>query len=112
MMTHYETQSAQARETAPSGFGQTGAVAMHDTPAWHQLSRGMPIQFRDHTVGTIEHIWVDTGHGGVGQIVVRLAAPPHGEITVPLDRLIVGEDQGVLADVDAAQVELLPAAGQ
>jgi hypothetical protein len=72
----------------------------------------MPIQFRDHNVGTIEHIWVDLSHGGIGQIVVRLAVAPHNEITVPLDRISIVEDLGAFADVDAVPLELLPAARQ
>jgi osmotically-inducible protein OsmY/uncharacterized protein YrrD len=87
-----------------------GAASVHDMPSWQRLSRGMPVQFRDGNVGTIERIWVDSYHDRMGAIVVRLAAAPHSEAVVPLDRVFLIEDVGVYAAVDAAPIELLPAA--
>jgi hypothetical protein len=86
------------------------AAGVHDTLSWERLSRGMPILFRDHSVGTIEHIWVDSYHDGMGEIMVRLAVAPHTEISMPLDRVHIVEDMGAFANVDAAELELLPAA--
>jgi len=91
-------------------LGNAGGKGMQNMPSWRQLSRGMPVQFRDGNVGTIEHILVDSYHGGIGEIVVRLAAPPHSEISVPLDLVSIIEDVGIFVDRDSIQVELLSAA--
>jgi len=105
-------ETTESVSRTASSLRYAGASGVHDTPSWQQLSRGMPVQFRDQNVGTIEHIWVDSYHGGIGQIVVRLAASPHSEITVPLDQVSIVADLGAFANVDAAPLELLPAAPQ
>ena len=106
-----ERLSDQAKQPDPimaSRLKDVSLPGVRDTPSWRRLSRGMVVQFRDASVGTIEHIWVDSYHGGIGEIVVRLAAAPHSEVTVPLDRVFLLDDLVAYAAVDAAPIELLP----
>jgi len=77
-----------------------------DGANWQQLSRGMPVRFRDGGLGTIDHLWIDSYHHGRGAIVVRLAAPAHQDVVVPFDRVRAIDELGVLADMDSEQVEV------
>lgn len=77
--------------------------------AWQHISRGMPVWSRDGLVGTVDHVWLDPRHGGVGQIVVRAGGPLYKDTLVPIDWVQRVDAEGVFVDVGTTQLAALPA---
>lgn len=96
-------------QPAPSGQALAVERGPEGAPLWQQLSRGMPVLFRDGVVGTIDHVWIDPRHGGVGQIVVRAGGPLPKDTVIPLDWVRRIDELGVFVDVGAEQLAALPA---
>jgi hypothetical protein len=98
------------RERTAEALATVSQDVLEDQHAvqWSQLSHGMPVRFRDGSIGTIDHLWL-APHTSGGQLIVRLAGTPYRCIVVPLNRVQFVDALGVSVDMDAVPVEALPA---
>lgn len=80
------------------------------TPIWQQIRHGMPVLFRDGSVGTIDHLWLDPASGTVRQIIVRADGSLTESAVIPLDWVRRIDETGVFVDVGLQQLTALPAA--
>lgn len=97
------------RQAARSGQVRDSYPQAVEELAWQHISRGMPVWSRDGLVGTVDHVWLDPRHGGVGQIVVRAGGPLYKDTLVPIDWVRRVDSEGVFVDVGTAQLAALPA---
>jgi hypothetical protein len=78
--------------------------------AWEYIQQDMPVQCRDGTAGTVDHVRVDPHNGAVSQIVVCAGTLLPKDTLIPLDWVRPIDAPGVFVDVGVAQLVALPAA--
>jgi osmotically-inducible protein OsmY len=95
---------------APSGQALVGRGGLGGVLIWEYIDQGMPVHCRDGTVGTVDHVRVDSYHGAVSQIVVCAGPLLPKDTLIPLDWVRSIDAPGVFVNVGAAQLAALPAA--
>ncbi len=101
----FELSQADIRHTAP-----TLDLGADQPPIWQQISRGTPVFFLDGVMGTVDHVWLDPGHEGVGQIVVRAGGPLPKDTVIPLAWVRRLDENGIYVEVAAEQLAAHPEA--
>ena len=101
----FELSQADIKHTAPAL--DPGA---DQPPIWQQISRGTPVLFLDGVMGTVEHVWLDPGHEGVGQIAVRVGGPLPKDTVIPLEWVRRLDENGIYVEVAAEQLAAHPEA--
>ncbi len=96
---YYSALAGDALAVEPGPEGQ---------PIWQRISRGTPVVFLDGVSGTVDHVWLDPRHGGVGQIAVRVGRPQPKDIVIPIDWVRRIDETGIFVEVAAEQLAELP----
>lgn len=96
------------RRIAPGGDALAVEPGPEEQPIWQRISRGTPVLSREGVAGTVDHVWLDPGHGGVGQIVIQARGPLPKDTVIPLDWVRRIDETGIFVDVGAEQLAALP----
>jgi hypothetical protein len=101
----FELSQVDIRHTVPALD-----LAADQPPIWEQISRGTTVFFLDGVRGTVDHVWLEPHHEGVGQIAVRVDGPLSKDTVIPLEWVRRLDENGMYVEVAAEQLAAHPEA--